>query len=348
MMKRLLYVLFGVFLLGCSDRYEGNDNIDMIKSERVKSERVADLSRFGMEEMSGFVKRGERLVVGAVHAREGFARYMDLEKAEGDERGMSRSVSSSGRSRSLSSFCSFDGSSVTALDFRAGELVVSVVEPLARGGESRETVIPLPRGKQHLIAVKTNDFIISTGLYEEGRYLLYSPANGTARYFLSYPETPEFPDLREGTKAMLYASSVLRVRPDQRAFVCADMHSGVIDFCRVEGQVIERVKTVRLHYPRVKISEVPSPRVAYRKDNRLGFMDIAVTEDRVYALYSGKTYGLDRERAFECQTLLVYDWKGNPVRSILLDTALQGIAYDREENAVYGITCDSEMALVRL
>ena len=101
-------VLLGV-LLGCSDRHEGNDNIDMIKSERVKSERVADLSRFGMEEMNGFVKRGERLVVGAVHAREGFARYMDLEKAEGDERGESRSVSSSGRSRSLSSFCSFDG-----------------------------------------------------------------------------------------------------------------------------------------------------------------------------------------------------------------------------------------------
>lgn len=342
MKRELLYMLVVGILLGCSDRREWDEGIDVIKNERVKSERVVDLSRVGVDEISGFVKRGNRLVVGATYAKEGFARCVNLEDRE-----ITRSVSASGGIRSLSSFNSFDGSSVTALDFRTGELIESPVAPIARG-ESPESITQLPKDKQHLSAVKADDFVIATGLYEEGRYLLYSLVDGSARYFLSYPETPEFPGLRENTKAMLYASSVLRVSPDRSAFVCADMYSGVIDFCRVAGGAIERVKTVRLHYPKVKIAEVPSSRVAYTPDNRFGFMDVAVTGDRVYALYSGKTYRVDRGRAFECQTLLVYDWEGNLVRSLLLDVALQGITYDGEEGAVYGITCDFEMTLVRL
>lgn len=75
--------------------------------------------------------------------------------------------------------------------------------------------------------------MIDTGLYEKGRYLLYSLPDQSARYSLSYPDHPVYPGLQEKTKAMLYASNVLRVRPDGEAFVCADMYSGVIDFCRV-------------------------------------------------------------------------------------------------------------------
>ena len=62
-------------------------------------------------------------------------------------------------------------------------------------------------------------------------------------------------------EGMLYASSVLRVRPDGQAFVCADMYSGVIDFCRLIPGGIERVKLERLSYPMTEISETPVPRV---------------------------------------------------------------------------------------
>ena len=135
---------------------------------------------------------------------------------------------------------------MTALDFRKGELVVNAVSSLARSGNS-ETVIKLPSGEQHLIAARVGDRVIATGLYDEGRYLLYSLPDQSARYFLSYPDHPVYPDLREKTKAMLYASNVLRVRPDGEAFVCADMYSGVIDFCRITADSIERVRLVRLH-----------------------------------------------------------------------------------------------------
>ena len=344
MKQVLLNVLLGSILLGCSDRYTGDDSIDPVKSERTTVVRLVDLSRSGINDMKGFDKRGNKLVVGTTYTSEGVGRSLDLEHPERRDVGARSSVASK-RVRSLSSFNSFDGSSVTALDFEKGELIESPVAPLSRGG-SQEVVIQLPKGKQHLVAVKAKNFVISTGLYEEGRYLLYSLADGSARYFLSYPETPGFSDLREKTKAILYASSVLRVSPDQSAFVCADMYSGAIDFCRIVAGSIERVKTVRLHYPSVQITEVPSSRVAYTQDNRFGFIDIAVTGDRVYALYSGKTYRVDRGRAFECQTLLVYDWEGNLVKSCLFDTPLVNINFDLEDQNIYGVTVDGTLVKV--
>lgn len=339
-------MLFGSILLGCSDRYAGDEGIDTAKSEKVNVVRLADLSRYGMDDMNGFVKQGNRLVLGKTFTTGEVVRALNLDNPE-EKMLVPGSVASSKRVRSLSSFTSFDGVSVTALDFENGELIESSVSPLARG-ESQASVIKLPEGQQHLIAVKAKDFVVSTGFYEDGRYLLYSLVDGSARYFLSYPDLPDYPSLQEKTKAMLYASSILRVRPDQSAFVCADMYSGVIDFCRITADSIERVKMIRLHYPKVEITETPSPRVAYYRDNRFGFSDIAVTKDRVYALYSGKSYQEAGGQVSGGQTLLVYDWEGNLVKSCSLEEPLTNMSYDWYEKEIYGITSNGKLIKICL
>lgn len=339
-------MLFGIILLGCTDRYMGDEGINRGKSERVETICLTDLSRNGIYDVSGFIKQGNKLIVGATYMKAGVARALDLEDpAQGEL--SSETGDASKRIRALSSFNSFDGESVTALDFKTGELIENPVSPLTRG-VAEELVIQLPAGKQHLIAVKTNDFVISTGFYEEGRYLLYSLADGSSRYYLSYPDCPGYPNLQEKTKGMLYASAVLRVHPDGQSFVCADMYSGVIDFCRITPEGIERVKLERLSYPMVEIQESPAPRVLYRRENRFGFTDVAVTPERVYALYSGKTYKKERQRAFHCNRLLEYDWEGNLIRSFDFRLALTGITYDCEERALYGVAGNAKVSLVKL
>ncbi len=86
--------------------------------------------------------------------------------------------------------------------------------------------------------------------------------------------------------------------------------------------------------------------MTYCQGNRFGFLDVAVTEDKVYALYSGKTYKMDRGRAFESNCLLVYDWEGNLIRTLYFGDALTGISYDREEGMLYGITEDGSLIRV--
>jgi hypothetical protein len=345
-MKGILYVLFGGIVLGCSDRYLDDESLNTVKSEQVEAIRLADLSQTGIYGINGFIKQGNRLIVGPTYMQEGVAQTIDLDHPAGKVLS-SKAVVSSKPFRTLSAFNSWDGKSVTALDFKTGELIENAVSPLTRG-ITETSVIQLPRDEQHLIAVKTNDFVISTGFYGEGRYLLYSLVDGSVRYCLSYPDCPDYPVLQEKTKGMLYASSILRLRPDGQAFVCADMYSGVIDFCRLIPGGIERVKLERLSYPMTEISETPVPRVLYKRENRFGFMDIAVTSERVYALYSGKTYERDRQGAFEGNRLLEYDWEGNLVRTLDFNVALTGITYDCDEGALYGIAGNAGVSLVKL
>ncbi len=168
-MKGILYVLFGGIVLGCSDRYLDDESLNTVKSEQVEAIRLADLSQTGIYGINGFIKQGNRLIVGPTYMQEGVAHTIDLEHPAGKVLS-SKAVVSSKPFRTLSAFNSWDGKSVTALDFKTGELIENAVSPLTRG-ITETSVIQLPRGEQHLIAVKTNDFVISTGFYGEGRYL---------------------------------------------------------------------------------------------------------------------------------------------------------------------------------
>ena len=251
---------------------------------------------------------------------------------------------------SLMSFNSTDGHTITALDYRKGRLIESILpnEVSRSATRSSERIISLPEGQQHLIAAKGSSFVIATGLYDEGRYLYYDLNNQTAQYFLDYPEHKNYPSIQTRTKAILYASNILRIRPDESAFVCADMYSGLVDFCCIVGSSIERVRTVRLHYPEVDIEERPSLDVAYYRDNRLGFADVAVSQERVYALYSGRSienYGND---AFLGDILLIYDWEGNLLNTYHLGVPLNSISYDSIEKALYGFTDYDDNLLLKL
>lgn len=172
-MKHLvLYCLLGSLSLGCTEHGMESDSLKVIKSERVITTRLVDMSRWGIHEVNGFVKQGDRIVV------ETGGEYGEIKTIDLDGPGTldlaGRGESLNDRFRSLSSFNSFDGKNVTALDFRKGELIVKSISSLARSGNS-ETVVQLPPGEQHLIAAQVGDRVIATGLYEKG---LYFPENG--------------------------------------------------------------------------------------------------------------------------------------------------------------------------
>ena len=161
----------------------------------------------------------------------------------------------------------------------------------------------LPDSLNTLRAIRAGNYIIATGLYTQGRYLLYDLDTKTFGFHLSYPEHPVYPALREDTKAILYASTVLKVRPDNRYFVCGDMYSGNLEFCRITGDHIDRIKAYCYHHPRVYITEKTVPDVAYSRDNRFGFTDITVTSEKVYAIYSGHTYRENPRTFQQCRQL---------------------------------------------
>lgn len=348
-MKLNIYILSATLLLSsCSylDNNEFNNPLSRLETRDVlKATPVADFGTWNIENPGDLIKQGNIIAVGnrTEHHNVSIINLATREKQDWIARGRG-----AGEVADISGLSCTDGVNITALDFYSGQLWTATTTPTLTRSHAIAT-LQLPAGCQHLIAAQTDRFVISTGVYEKGRYQLYSLEDGSVNYFLPYPEHPEYPELDNFAKSILYASSVLRVRPDQQAFACVDIHSGLIDICRIEGNRIERIKQHCYYSPRIAASGKSKTdiHIAYTKENPYGFRDVAVTNDHIYVLYSGRTRRTDHYDLSQCRTILVFDWNGNQVKSYELETPASHICYDETEKALYGIGFTPGATLVK-
>lgn len=319
-MKKLFYIVSFVFLAGCQESKvsdPGDAAVIPAGEKTLKSEVVAELAARQAMHVNKLVKSGDMIAVGH-----------------------------QGGEYTLVGPC--QALRVTDFDFRTGKLREKQLGMQTRAGEEEILTVLLPEEKNHLWAERIGDLILATGLYEEGRYLLYDPQTRETLYQLTYPNPSFCPEASEYTKSILYASNVLKVRPDQQAFVCADMYSGTIDFCRLNGHRIERVTQQCYSYPMVYIRGKNQTDVAYSRDNRFGFTDVTVTQDRIYTLYSGRTFREGKYNFQHCRTLMVFDWEGTLLHTYTLDTPLTHVTYDSDQKALYGLGYTPEPAVLKV
>ncbi len=305
----------------------------LIPDETIAVNSVFALKRYGITDPEDFIKQGNLFVVGRSY-EDYQIRVIDTRRNESS--GMLKFGEGVEESIGITGLTLSSDGNVTALDYRKGKLHELPVSPLSRGGAASE--LQLTPERVHLAAIKGESFVITTGLYDEGRYRYYSEESGEEHYYLPYPGHPDYPELSEKAKSMLYASTVLRLRPDEGAFVCTEMRSGIMDICRIADGKIECICRRCFHYPKVRvIDKEDEVDVAYYQDNVFGFQDVAVSNDRIYVLYSGKTYREAQQNVSQCQTLLVFDWEGNLLSSVRLDIPVYKISFDTVENMLYGL-----------
>lgn len=239
-----------------------------------------------------------------------------------------------------------DRGEISAFDFETGKLHRHNPKALSR---SVTPPLLLAEGDNtHLSAVQGDYFVISTGLYEQGRYRFYSLEDESESYFIPYPEHPAYPDLSPYGKSILWASTVLRLRPDNKAFVCTDIRSGQLDICQIDGNTISLVCRHTYYSPHVDIQDGEQPLVAYYADNVTGFREVAVSNERIYVLYSGKTYKDEGQKIINSHTLLVFDWEGTLLNNYTLPEAATYLTFDTEENLLYGTTPDAKLVQYNL
>ena len=122
------------------------------------------------------------------------------------------------------------------------------------------------------------------------------------------------------------------------------MQTGCLDICEINGNELTRVNEVHLTPAKVKFNRHrPKGRglvhpVNYSKYHIFGFCDLAVSDDYIYALYSGRTlkqHNLDVDKG---KTILVFDWNGSHVRTYRLENACSSISYSAEENTIYALS----------
>ncbi|WP_158602668.1 BF3164 family lipoprotein [Proteiniphilum sp. X52] len=186
--------------------------------------------------------------------------------------------------------------------------------------------------------------MIATGLFDDAWFASLK-GNGEIISKVDFPSFEETSNTTGMELSMLYISTHIVNKPDNKKVVAATQDLGVISFFNyINGSILEEYKQMKYYGPKFILLERGG--IAWSKDGPIGFCDLDCDEDYVYALYSGRTFTEHGMESHHCENLLVYDWDGNPVKHYILDTPLFSMKFDNEKNTIYGIGYNPEGVFV--
>lgn len=167
------------------------------------------------------------------------------------------------------------------------------------------------------LAMLDSTSIIGTGMFEQGRFLIYNIADSTYVYEGEYPSNKDIQPLQPYQQAALYAGTLIGVHPDKNKFVAA--YKGLIDFYNIDKFYNLSSSVNRYyHFPQFAIHQ-EGPVIAHKKEEAVGFLSLAYDASYVYLLYASSSLLDKGSSAYASNTILVYNWEGMPVKRYVLN-----------------------------
>jgi len=175
---------------------------------------------------------------------------------------------------------------------------------------------------------------VGTGLFR-GRYAIQlSGQEEVLESDIGFPDDEENKNVSYETLAMAYQGRFLK-HPNQNKFVSTSRNAFSLDIIEVsEENVITLIKRIHHWGPTFTGSSGNVISAAMKKGNRFGCLDAAISNDHIYILFSGKSNL--QEGSQDSHIVFVYDWNGNPVKSLNLDQQISKIAVDQYDQALIG------------
>lgn len=163
-------------------------------------------------------------------------------------------------------------------------------------------------------------YYLSTGVFAEGRLCLMDSMGHICSFQGEFPISEnDNPDYPFHVKCMAYLSS-LAVQPHGNRSVLATQYGGIIqihewDLQKKTATEVARVNRFSPDYGTADVGGTPN--FATNENTRWGYLSVAVNDDYIFALYSGK---LNREEGCMQGNLVhVYDWDGKAICQLELD-----------------------------
>lgn len=148
-------------------------------------------------------------------------------------------------------------------------------------------------------------------------------------------------------RAMAYQGT-LRITEQGKVAFAANNHKIILLYRIAGGRLTDRSEIIDWYgeyMPDLSVGE-GTYSVVHNGRLPMAYRDLAVTEDCLYALYSGrsfKDYGLRQQ---ECPYVYVYDWSGRQLALYELDLPIQCLCVDEEARRIYGIANNPDPELV--
>jgi hypothetical protein len=193
----------------------------------------------------------------------------------------------------------------------------------------------------------SSELFIATGLFEQGRYMLLDKSGKILSYHFDYPPFPNDEIFTNAHKALAFQGD-LAVRPDGKRFFFACEDSEVFEIVEITrnnnlNKIYEFYGELGNYKPEGDGKNSIS--AALSRHSKTKFIDSYCTQDYIYLLYANKVIGDNIYDAYLANTILVFDWDGNAVKLLNLDTVVSNIAIDENDRYLYAYCNDTEQLI---
>ena len=236
-------------------------------------------------------------------------------------------------------------SGVNSMDFKPGSNSGWIYDYPRRmkyldGTSITETAIGLTGGGTPMNPVWVNgDSIVSSGLYESGRLGVYDPGGEFVRtlgsLLLGEPSTPVL------VRQFAY-EAILKTNSAGTRIVAASLNTDRLEIFSM-SEMLHLVRGPGFHEPVFSLASPDSdgnPRTFIESETTQGYVSAAVTDQFIFALYSGRTRGWVRSQRYfspPSQTVIVFTWSGVPVGVLWLQDGAMKIGVSQDGQDLYAI-----------
>lgn len=235
-------------------------------------------------------------------------------------------------------------SSVWSLDFKPGKNSGWVYDyprdfKFLDGASMTEEAIRLTGGGNPMSPVLiVGDSIASSGGYDSGRLGIYTPAGEFVRTI--GPDPPGEVSDPMIVRQHVY-EAVMKTNSAGTKIVVASKNTDRIEFFD-SSKLLHLVRGPGFHEPVFSSTIVSNgyPGIMIEDETIQGYVSVAVTDQFVFALYSGRTRGWIRSKRYyspPAKTVVVFDWSGYPVGVLGLEDGAMDIGVSSDGGVLYAI-----------
>lgn len=167
----------------------------------------------------------------------------------------------------------------------------------------------------------------NTNLYE-----LYDNKGKLLDTFALYPNIVEIKH-KELISRKMFDFARIAVRPDGKRMVTGTNYGAYMGIYSLENDSIVLLNENRYHVPKLYIKLHSGGGCTYHQHSYdvTGFVSIAVSQERIYAVYYGRKLDLEDDLYY----ILEYDWAGRLLKTYKLNREIFDIKYDDTGNKLY-------------
>ena len=182
------------------------------------------------------------------------------------------------------------------------------------------------------------DSIAATGLYSFGRIAVYAPSGDFVRVMGMEP--PGDPTVAVEVRQHAYEAA-LKTNSDGTKIVAASENTDRLEIYDTSG-LLHLIRGPRFHEPEYSINgnDEGDSWLSIQGENRQGYVDAAVTDELIFALYSGRTRGWIRSQGWfapPAWTVIVFTWEGDPIAVLNIEDGALAIGLTQDGRNLYAL-----------